>query len=299
MGGDPSFALTAWQQGQLEVRYNPQDQVDANWISDTLFVFYGNEADAVHRRRDHRPGHAGLDVDGPRARVPLDQLRPQPVLHHGRLIGPTATSGSATATSTTTAPTSPPRDICDDWKPLGDPGHQRSADGSPSTAPTAPGGTVSAVERAPSDTNTLWAATSTGRVFVSKNADDPNPAAVMFDRHRQRLDTRTIRRATRRRSSSTATNPNHAWITYSGYNSKTPDTPGHVFEVVYVPGQGPSRRTFTNLDGHKINGYGDIPANSIIVTNRGTIYVGNDYGVVAEGAELRLSGSCRRPVCPT
>lgn len=34
------------------------------------------------------------------------------------------------------------------------------------------------------------------------------------------------------------------------------------------------------LDGHKINGYGDIPANSIIVSGAGTLYVGNDYGVV-------------------
>ena len=53
-----------------------------------------------------------------------------------------------------------------------------------------------------SDTNTLWAATSTGRVFISKNADDASPAAVLF----ARLDSppRTIRRATRRRSSWTA-----------------------------------------------------------------------------------------------
>jgi hypothetical protein len=28
----------------------------------------------------------------------------------------------------------------------------------------------------------VWAATSTGRVFISKNADDSNPAAVQFAR---------------------------------------------------------------------------------------------------------------------
>jgi hypothetical protein len=44
LGGDPNFRLTAWQQGQLEVSYTPQDQQDTIWISDTLFVFYGAEA---------------------------------------------------------------------------------------------------------------------------------------------------------------------------------------------------------------------------------------------------------------
>ena len=34
------------------------------------------------------------------------------------------------------------------------------------------GGNVAALARASSDTATLWAATTTGRVFISKNADD-------------------------------------------------------------------------------------------------------------------------------
>jgi hypothetical protein len=63
----------------------------------------------------------------------------------------------------------PLTDICDDWKPLGDP--------SPAGRLTAPelgdraGGHVAVVERGKSDTSTVWAATSTGRVFISKNAD--------------------------------------------------------------------------------------------------------------------------------
>ena len=40
------------------------------------------------------------------------------------------------------------------------------------------------------------------------------------------------------------------------------------------------RRVLTSLDGHKINGYGDIPASSIVVSENGTLYVGNDFGVV-------------------
>lgn len=44
----------------------------------------------------------------------------------------------------------------------------------------------------------------------------------------------------------------------------------------------PPQGIFTIRDGHKINGYGDIPANAIIQTNRGTLYVGTDYGVVVK-----------------
>ena len=38
-------------------------------------------------------------------------------------------------------------------------------------------------------------------------------------------------------------NGNHAWISYSGYNSNTPATPGHVFEVTYNPATGTSTWT--------------------------------------------------------
>ena len=70
--------------------------------------------------------------------------------------------------------------------------------------------------------------------------------------------------------------PNHAWITYSGFTAKTPGTPGHVFEVRYVPGAS----TFTILDGAGAGEFGDIPATSIAVANDGTIVVGTDYGAV-------------------
>ena len=137
---------------------------------------------------------------------------------------------------------------------------------------------VSVTRRAPSDSNTLWAATGAGRIFVSKNANDPNPATVVFDR----IDNDpTATNSPPRYPTSIfvdRTNPDHAWITYSGYNAKTPNTPGHIFEVFYSP----NASGFINRDGQKINGYGDIPANAIIVTNRGTYYVANDYGVVVK-----------------
>lgn len=118
---------------------------------------------------------------------------------------------------------------------------------------------------------------STGRVFVSKNANAADPAAVVFDR----IDNDPTAGPTPGRFVTDIfvdpANSNHAWITYSGYNAKTPATPGHVFEVFYAP----NGSVFINRDGkNRNNNFGDIPANSIIVTNRGTVYVGTDYGVV-------------------
>jgi hypothetical protein len=44
------------------------------------------------------------------------------------------------------------------------------------------GGYVVAVERAPGDSSTLWAATQPGRVFISKNVDAEPASAVTFRR---------------------------------------------------------------------------------------------------------------------
>ena len=146
-------------------------------------------------------------------------------------------------------------DVCDDWKPLGDPGVAgRLTDAS--FGATRTGGTVAAVEPA-RDGKTLWAATSTGRIFVSKNADAANPATVTFSTG-----------STTRRSADPPRYPtaifvdpadaNHAWITYSGFNAKPgtnpadPNTPGHVFEVRYIPGAS----TFVSRDG---TGDGFVP----------------------------------------
>src|SRR5205085_4956148 len=88
---------------------------------------------------------------------------------------------------------------------------------------------VVATERAPSDTATLWAATRTGRVFVSTNADDPIPGNVQF----WRIDKPTTPGRFVSGIAIDPGNPDHAWISYSGYNAHTPTTPGHVFDVVF------------------------------------------------------------------
>ena len=139
--------------------------------------------------------------------------------------------------------------------------------------PTRAGGTVAAVEPA-QRRETLWAATSTGRIFVSKNANAANPATVVLDR----IDDEAANTPPRYPTAIYVdpADANHAWITYSGFNAKTPTTPGHVFEVRYVPGAS----TFKVLDGTGDEAFGDIPATSIAVANDGTIVVGTDYGAV-------------------
>ena len=169
-----------------------------------------------------------------------------------------------------------PGDACDDWKALGDPSPAGRLTGATYGADKQ-GLYVSVTQRSEADPNTLWAATGGGRIFVSKNANDPNPAAVVFDR----IDNDPTAGATPPRYPTDIfvdrKNPNHAWITYSGYNAKTPAAPGHVFEVFYAP----NASKFILRDGeNRNNNFGDIPANSIVQTDRGTVYVGTDYGVV-------------------
>ncbi|HEV3478087.1 MAG TPA: hypothetical protein VG144_01410, partial [Gaiellaceae bacterium] len=263
-GGDEQFALTGWQGGVLQVRYNPMDQFDVNWIADTLLA--AGEASPFIANAITDPVTPGWMWTGREHVFRSTNWGRNPAL---------ATKEQHRANCnvwTGTFVVFP----CDDWKPLGDAGPDGRL-----TSPTKgdrSGGHVAHLERAPSDANTLWAATSTGRIFVSKNANDPNPAAVVFDRID---DDATAQNDPPRYPTSIfvdRSDPNHAWITYSGYNSKTQATPGHVFEVRYVP----QASTFVVLDGHKINGYGDIPAQAIIVTERGTLYVANDYNVVVK-----------------
>jgi hypothetical protein len=274
-GRDPDFALTGWQAGQLEVRYSPQDQFDVNWIADTLFVLYGFEGSPFIANAITDPVKPGWLWTGREHVFRSTNWGRNPILtkethrqHCNVWIGDGDVDGNGTY--------EPLVDLCDDFQPLGDPGTNGRL--TSSTYGDRTGGHVAVVERGRNDTSTLWSATSTGRVFISKNADAADPATVQFTR----LDSLTTNDPPRYPTAIFVDpqNANHAWITYSGYSSKTPSTPGHIFEINYVPAQ--ATATFTLLDGTKPNAYGDIPANSVIVSNAGTIYVGNDYGVMTK-----------------
>jgi hypothetical protein len=153
---------------------------------------------------------------------------------------------------------------CGDWRQLG--GNLTTSAFKPSRA----GQYVVAVERAPSDTGTLWAATRTGRVFITQNADD-TPGSVSFRRiDRSNTPTRFISGI-----SIDPENPLHAWISYSGYDAYTPDTPGHVFEARYHPAT--HRATYKDLSFN----LGDQPVTGIARHgSTGDLYAATDFGVL-------------------
>ena len=142
---------------------------------------------------------------------------------------------------------------------------------------TLAGGNVAAVARGPSDTSTLWAATTTGRVFISKNADTVAAGSVTFTR----LDSLAANSPPRFVSTIFVdpADSNHAWISYSSYSSLTPATPGHIFSVRYNPG--PGTATWTSLDGSGATAFPDFPATSFAFDSvTGDLYASNDWGVL-------------------
>ena len=138
-------------------------------------------------------------------------------------------------------------------------------------------GCVAAIERAPSDTNTLWVATGTGRLFISTNANAA-AAAVTYTR----LDTLPSATNDPGRFISgiyvDPANPNRAWVSYGSYSTLTPGFPGHVFEVNYNPATPDA--TWTSLDGSGGTAFPDFPANDIVRDSNGDLYVSNDWGVL-------------------
>lgn len=172
---------------------------------------------------------------------------------------------------------------CGDFAPLGDP----SGNGGPGTSgdltsalygSDRTGGYVVAVARTKSDHSTLWAATATGRVFLSQNAN----AALAKNVTYTRIDNTSSAAPNRFVSGIVIdpTNANRAWITYTGYNANTPTTPGHVFQVDYNPST--HTATWTDID-NGTGPIGDLPVTGIArdaVT--GTLYVGTDFAVLAD-----------------
>jgi hypothetical protein len=146
-----------------------------------------------------------------------------------------------------------------------------------------------AVERAPSNTGTLWAATTTGRVFISDNANASDPAAVIWTR----LDTSAANDPNRFVSSIYVdpTNPNHAWISYSGYNINTPTLPGHVFEVTRTG----ATATWTDLTYN----LADLPTTDLVRDDvTGDLYAATDFGVMklASGATVWTVAAAGMPM---
>jgi hypothetical protein len=156
---------------------------------------------------------------------------------------------------------------CGDWVPLG-----KDLSGTSFGKDKAPGQYIVATVRAPSDTGTLWVGLRRGRVFISSNADKANGSVAFY-----RIDTSAQPERFVSGIAVDPLNPNHAFISYSGYNAYNPTQPGHVFEVTYDPiGH---TATWTNIDG---NNLGDQPITGIAYDSvTGNLYVSTDFAVLA------------------
>jgi len=171
---------------------------------------------------------------------------------------------------------------CGDWVELGSATGLSDANGNLTSATYGAdkaGGAIANIARATTDKNTLWAATSTGRVFVTKNADAVSnvPGADGSNVVMTRIDSLSALAPNRFVSgiSIDPANPNHAWISYSGYTARTPATPGHVFDVTYDPVAGSA--TWTSIDSN----LGDIPVAALVRDDAtGDLYASNDFGVL-------------------
>ncbi len=133
------------------------------------------------------------------------------------------------------------------------------------------GGAVAWLTRASQNTNTMWAATGAGRVFISDNIDAAAPSVLW-----NRLDPSAANDPARAVSQIAVdpANANHAWIGYNGYNVNTPAQPGHVFNVTRT---GPSTATWVDISFN----LPDFPVTALVRDDKtGDLYAGSDFGVM-------------------
>ena len=168
--------------------------------------------------------------------------------------------------------TSAAKPTCGDFVRIGPPTATDLTDSGavPVYGPDRRGGFVAVIERAPGNRGTLWAATGTGRVFVSTNADAPASSVIWT-----RIDNTSASDPNRFPTSIFVdpANANHAWISYSGYNINTPSQPGHVFEVTWTGAAATWTDRSYNLQ--------DLPITDLVRDDKtGDLYAASDFGVM-------------------
>jgi hypothetical protein len=271
---DRSIHFHMYTGGQIDVNYNGNDPATWLWIGDKLSITSGESfrfyspaiADPVVTKTIFVGGqHVWRTTDLGGDRTFLEQ-------HCNTAAGEFGTSDQLFTGNCGT-----------DWFPLGGPTLTSAA----AFGGTRSGGNLVAVSRG-TDHDTLWASTSGGRVFVSQNANNADPASVTFTRIDTTLQPTRVPVAI----SVDPTNPNHAIIAYSGYNANTPTTPGHVFDVVFNPTTGLA--TWTDLS----NDLGDQPINDVVFDSAtGDVYASTDFTVLrlAAGAHTWTPASTGLP----
>lgn len=158
---------------------------------------------------------------------------------------------------------------CGDWAELGTTRLTDAAWGDRA------GGAVSVVQRVDTDSSTAYAATSTGRVFVTRNVDAEPASAVTWTR----IDNASTPNRFVTSIHVDPADPARAWVSYSGFNSNTPTTLGHAFEVK-VDG---AAATWTD----RSYDFGDQPITDLVRDDvTGDLYASTDFGVLrlAEGS---------------
>jgi hypothetical protein len=246
---DPKFRFHTYFDAQVDVNFSNGATSDWNWISDPI-VGTGEEF--------YVPIISDPKVSGTMYVGTFTVYRTKT---HGM-----GTMSLATFRAHCNEFTGNFRVQCGDWVTIG---------ATPLTSKnlgTLAGGAVVAVQRTTADTSTLWAATSTGRVFISQNADAEPNTSVVFTR----IDSSSPAAPNRFVSGIVVdpANANHAWISYNGYNRSTPSTPGHVFEVTYDPVAQTATFTDRSYD------LSDLPITDVALDSvTGDLYASSDFGV--------------------
>jgi hypothetical protein len=277
---NPHFRFHTYFDAQVDVNFNDGAPPNWDWIADSFFIPPGNgEArlfyfPIITDPTVHGTMFAGLTHvwrtkdDGGPSQAYLDQ-------HCNEFTGDFTVQ-------------------CGDWEFLD------GATLTSSTRGTRSGGAIGWISRTSSDTSTVWASTTTGRLFISKNADADPASSVTFTR----LDTLDANAPNRAISSISIdpNNPNHAYVSYLSYNELIVSAgqtalPGHVFSVTYDPIAGTA--TWVNFEGTGTP-IGNQPVNGVAYDNiAGDLYAATDFGVVKlAGANVANGWTMAAPGLP-
>jgi hypothetical protein len=252
---NPNNRFHTFFDAQIDVNFHGTSETGWDWISDTFFVGAGaKEHRSFYIPIIHDPTvsgtiftglqHVWRTKDNGGSQASLD-------VHCNELTGDKVFTG-----------------FCGDWVAIG-----QDLSSTAFGTDKAPGQYIVATSRAPSDTGTLWVGLRRGRVFVTSNADNSSPALVNFFR----IDTSSTPERFVSGIAVDPLDPNHAFISFSGYNAYATaagTTTGHVFDVHY--NSTTHVATWANID-HNL---GDEPITGIALdSNTGDLFVSTDFGV--------------------
>ncbi len=252
---NPNNRFHTFYDAQIDVNAHGTSEFHWDWISDTFFVGAGaSEPRSFYIPIIHDPTVSGTIFTGlQHVWRTEDNGGNQAFLdvHCNELTGDSFFTG-----------------LCGDWVAIG---LNLSTDKSFGTDKE-PGQYIVATVRAPSNSGTLWVGLRRGRVFVSSNAHQASAKVIFY-----RIDTSAQPERFVSGIAVDPSDPNHAFISFSGYNAyatASGTATGHVFDVHY--NSITHTATWTNID-HNL---GDEPITGIALDSiTGDLFVSTDFGV--------------------